>query len=121
MRICTLGIKARVLLAEQIAMPNQTVQLMQVCLDLLNGETQWLLFDFVRTIAATRGALAVFSACEDPAGCADMHGVLAWVSRRKEGATFAVQWNRFAGKPSAQPDRFVVQAQTSVANAMQQV
>lgn len=121
MRICTLGIKARGLLAEQSAMPTQTVQLMQVCLDLLNAETQWLLFDFERTIAATRGALVVFPACEDPAGCADMHGVLAWVSRRKEGATFAVHWNLFASKPNVQPDRFVIQAQKGVANALLQV
>jgi signal transduction histidine kinase/tetratricopeptide (TPR) repeat protein len=78
-RACTLAIRARALLAAPTALPPQTIQLLQARLDLLDAETHWLLSDFEHAIAAARGALAVFTACGNPIGCADAHGIMASV------------------------------------------
>ena len=67
------------MLAENPRMPGQTNQRLLARLDLLDAETHWLLSDFEHATTAARGALAVFTACDDAAGCADAHGILASV------------------------------------------
>jgi len=78
-RACTLAIKARALLAVQTTLPLQTVQRLQARLDLVDAETHWLLSDFDHASEAARGAIAVFTTCGDPIGCADALGILASV------------------------------------------
>lgn len=76
---CTFAKKARALLAEQTTMPERTAQQLRARLDLVDAETFWLLSDFDHARDAALSAFVAFTACDDPIGCADAHGILAWV------------------------------------------
>ncbi len=78
-RACTLAIKARALMAAHPSLPVQTTQRLLARLDLLDAETHWLLADFEQAVAAARGALTAFTACDDAVGCADAYSILASV------------------------------------------
>lgn len=76
---CTFAKEARALLAEQTTMPERTAQQLRARLDLVDAETFWLLSDFDHARDAALSAFVAFTACDDPIGCADAHGILAWV------------------------------------------
>ena len=78
-RACTLTVEARTLLADQTSLPAKTTQQLLARLDLVDAETEWLLSNFERARDAARSAIASFTACDDPIGCADAHGILASV------------------------------------------
>lgn len=76
---CTFAKEARALLAEQTTMPERTAQQLRARLDLVDAETFWLLSDFDHARDAAQSAFVAFTACDDPIGCADTHGILASV------------------------------------------
>ena len=79
-RARALTAEARAALAEtSTTLSPLNVQRMQARLDLVDAETHWLSSDFEPALAAARGALAVFKACDDAIGCADAQGVMASV------------------------------------------
>jgi signal transduction histidine kinase/tetratricopeptide (TPR) repeat protein len=55
------------------------LQLHRARLQLVEGETLWLLSDFVGATAASRAALVVFESLGDLAGCADCHALMVSV------------------------------------------
>lgn len=78
-RACALVDQARGLLAAQSTLPEHTQQQLLARLHLVQAETHWLLSEFEPAKAAVDSAIAAFTACSDPIGCADAHGILASV------------------------------------------
>lgn len=78
-RACKLADQARDLLAAQTTLPERTKQQLQARMQLVQAETHWLLSEFDQAKAAADVAIAAFTDCVDPIGCADAHGILASV------------------------------------------